>query len=170
MNDVPSQATQSAPSSPKPGRGKFNFWKWFWLSTIPFSLGLLWYDFYAPGNQVAWAKDYASAQQLSAKSGKPMVIFFSGKWCSPCKIMEREVWADREVETKVNAAFIPVMIDVDDPAVAALMPRYKVVFTPTTVITDPEGKVLQQVQGKLGKADFLLFLASPNVASAKLAR
>ncbi len=48
--------------------------------------------------------------------------------------MKREVWADEQVMAKVNAAFIPVTIDVDNPNAAETMRRYGVGATPTTII------------------------------------
>jgi len=141
-----------------PQKKKFNFWKWFWLGTIPVSLGWLWHDFYAPENHVTWAKDFASAEQQAIKGDRPMILFFTGAWCSPCRIMKREVWADREVEAVVNARFVPVMIDVDDPKVAAVRNRYRVGATPVTIITDPKGNVLQYAQGGIDKSQFLALL------------
>jgi thioredoxin 1 len=163
-----SQSPTSTDASVTAQTKKFNFWRWFWLSTIPFSLGLLWYSFYNPGNNVSWSKDYASAEKQATQSRKPMILFFSGKWCSPCRIMERTVWADHEVETTVNAKFTTVMIDVDDPRASALVSRYRVGATPTTIITDPQGKVLQQVQGGMGKVEFLGLLSNADLSTHKL--
>lgn len=161
---------QSQPNPPTsfPGshcRGKFNFWQWFRVSTIPVSLGWLWYDFYAPGNHIAWAKAYGSAQHQADESGKPMIIF-SGKRYSPCRIMKRNVWADAEVEAAVNARFTPVMIDVDDPHEASVLSRYRVGATPTTIITDAHGGVLTRVQGVVGKTEFLELMAREKRSAA----
>jgi protein disulfide-isomerase len=153
----------TAISPSRPPKAKFNFWRWFWLSTIPISLGWLWHDFYAPDNHVTWAKDYASAQQQATRTGKPIIVFFTGKWWSPCRIMKRNVWADSEVESKVNAGFAAVTVDVDDPQASDLVRRYRVGATPNTVITDPKGNVLQQVQGGIDRAHFLEMIASPKL-------
>ena len=82
--------------------------------------------------------------------------------------MKRNVWADAQVEATVNAGFTPVTIDVDDPDAAAALSRYRVGATPTTIITDPQGKVLQQVEGGMGKTDFLELLAKINLSAAPL--
>lgn len=166
MNDLRSESSPSTGPEPGPSQRNFNFWRWFWLSTIPVSLGWLWHDFYAPENHIAWAKDYASAEQQAAGSGKPMILFFTGAWCSPCRIMKRNVWADGQVEATVNARFTPVMIDMDDPQAAAVVSRYRVFATPTTVITDPNGKILLQVQGGIDKTHFLGLLAQPNLSAS----
>ena len=138
-----------------PHRGKVNWWRWFWITTLVVSAPYAWYCFYVPSNSIAWADDYASAQQQSAETSKPIILFFTGKWCVPCRIMKRNVWADEQVTTFVNASFIPVTIDVDVPDAAELLRRYHVVSTPNTVITDSQGSVLQQKAGGLSKDEFL---------------
>ena len=161
MNDAESQSPPSTGSEPEPVRGKpFNFWRWFWLTFLVVSLGYAWYCFYVPYNSnIAWAGDYSLAQQQASQSGKPIIIFFTATWCVPCRIMKRNVWGDKQVVASVNEGFIPVMIDLDDPAAAKTLSRYQVRATPTTIIADPQGKVLQQVLGGMSKAEFLELLA-----------
>jgi protein disulfide-isomerase len=144
-------------------------WRWFWRISLVVSLGYAWYAFYVPSNNIAWADDYASAQQQAAQSGKPIILFFTAEWCVPCRIMKRSVLADEHVEATVNAGFTPVTIDVDDPDVAAAaLRRYRVGATPTTIITDAQGNVLEQVEGGMGKSDFLKLLGKPNPSAAAL--
>ncbi|MCY2962540.1 MAG: thioredoxin family protein [Planctomycetota bacterium] len=159
MNDIQPQLPPSTEPASRPARGKvFPFWRWFWLSFLVVSLVYVWYCFYVPSNRVAWAANYSSAQQNATQSGKPIILYFTGKWCVPCRIMKREVWADEQVTAAVNAAFIPVTIDVDDPDAAETVNRYGVGATPNTIITDPQGNVLLHRQGGMGKADFLEML------------
>lgn len=156
MNDnqppvVPSSEPESLTDKGKTGR----FWQVFWLTFLVVSLAYAWYSFYAPSVGGAWAADYATAQKQAAESDKPIIVFFTAKWCSPCRIMKREVWADDQVMAAVNEGFIAVAIDVDDPDAAATVARYGVGVTPTTIITDAKGNVLQNRQGRISKADFL---------------
>ena len=72
--------------------------------------------------------------------------------------MKRQVWADNQVMNTVNAAFIPVTIDVDDPDNAAILVRYNVGGTPITIVTDPNGNALQWRVGGIGKSEFLELL------------
>ncbi|MDA1274319.1 MAG: thioredoxin family protein [Verrucomicrobia bacterium] len=168
MNDAQSQPPPSTDPASKPYRGRFNFWRWFWLSFLVVSLGYAWYSFYVPSNKVTWAKDHASAQQQAAQSGKPIILFFTAKWCAPCRIMKRNVWADEQVEAVVKAGFTPVMIDLDDPNAAATVSGYRVVATPTTIITDSQGKVLKRVEGGMGKPEFLDLLGKLNPDGSKV--
>ena len=168
MNDAASQSSSSTePASPS-HRGKFNFWRWFWLGTIPVSLVWVWFDFYVPSNRITWAKDFASARQQAAQSGKPIILFFTGKWCVPCRIMKRNVWADEQVEAVVKAGFTPVMIELDDPNAAETVSRYHVGVTPTTIITDPQGNILERAEGGMGKTAFLELLGKVKPSAAPL--
>ncbi len=164
----------SIPPSPdptsQPDRGTFPWlWRWFWRATLVVSLIYAWYCFYVPSNDIAWAPSHTSAQQQAAHSGKPILLFFTGKWCVPCRIMKRSVWADEQVAASVNAGFIAVTIDVDDPDAAAAVSRYRVGVTPHTIITDAQGKVLQQKEGGMSKADFLELLGRLNPSPVPLA-
>ena len=82
--------------------------------------------------------------------------------------MKRNVWADKEVTSLVNTGFIPVMIDVDDPDSASTLSRYSVGATPYTIITDPQGNVLQQKAGGIGKAEFLEMLVNLTSSAGKV--
>ena len=169
MNEAHSQLSPSADTASQPDRAKFNWWRWFWITTLVVSLPYAWYCFYVPDNNIAWAADFNSAQQQASQSGKPIILFFTGKWCVPCRIMKRNVWADEQVAASVNAGFIPVTIDMDDPNAATALNNYRVGSTPATIITDPQGKVLQQVAGGMGKTDFLELLGKVKLSAPSLA-
>ena len=137
-------------------------WIWFWRVTLVVSLSYAWYCFYVPSNSIVWAANYTSAQHQAAQSGKPIILFFTGKWCVPCKIMKRQVWADDQVMNIVNTSFIPVIIDVDDSDNASVLVRYNIGGTPITIVTDPNGNALQWRVGGIGKSEFLELLRAPS--------
>jgi protein disulfide-isomerase len=168
MNDKALQSLSSTDPASKPHRGRFNFWRWFWLGTIPVSLVWVYYDFYVPSKHVTWAKDYASAQQRASQSGKPMILFFTGKWCVPCRIMKRNVWADEDVEAAVKAGFTPVMIELDYPNATEMVSRYHVGATPTTIIADPQGNILERAEGGMGKTVFLKWIGKVKPDGSKV--
>ncbi len=148
-------------------RKSSSFWRWLWLTFLVVSLAYAWYSFYAPSNRIAWADTLGAAQQRATESDKPIILFFTGKWCSPCQIMKRQVWADEQVAATVNAGFVPVTIDVDDVNAAETLRFYDVYVTPSTIITDSQGNVLQERQGRMSKADFLEMLVIINTAAKK---
>tara|TARA_B110000438_G_scaffold89093_1_gene88549 strand:- start:818 stop:1312 length:495 start_codon:yes stop_codon:yes gene_type:complete len=133
-------------------------WIWFWRVTLIVSLSYAWYCFYVPSNDIVWAKSYISSQDKAFQSDKPIILFFTGKWCVPCKIMKRQVWADEQVRDVVNEEFIPLIIDVDDPENIDLLIRYDVAGTPITIITDSNGNALRWRLGGIGKSEFLELL------------
>ncbi len=136
------------------------FWRVFWLSFLVLSLWYAWYSFYAPANDVAWADNMATAQRLAKESDKNMMLFFTGQWCVPCRIMKREVFAEEDVARAINSKFVPIMIDVDDPNVQDLVERYNAGVTPITIFTDPDGVVIDYSVGKMEKAAFLKMLST----------
>lgn len=143
------------------------FWRWFWLTFLVVSLAYAWYSFYVPSNEVNWANDVVSARELANKSDKNMLLFFTGKWCVPCRIMKREVFADKEVMKAINSQIIPVMIDIDDPNAAEIVKHYNVGGTPITIFTNPQGKVLDYAVGKIGKTKFLEMLKNIDAKGSK---
>lgn len=147
----------------------FHFWRVFWLSFLVLSLAYAWHCFYVPSNEITWVESYDVAQTQAAENNKPMILYFSGKWCSPCRIMKREVWANDEVAETVNAEYVPVMIDVGDPNSANLLKQYGVNAAPITIITDSNGNVLRQRNGGMRREDFLRFLGNLNGPEARLA-
>lgn len=136
------------------------FWRWFWLSFLVMSLAYAWYSFYVPSNDIEWVDDFTSTQDLSKYSNKSTLLFFTGKWCSPCRVMKREVFADKEVERLINAKVTPVVIDIDNPKTKELVNYYKVGTTPTTIILDSQGNILDYVVGKIEKKKFLEMLSN----------
>lgn len=145
-------------SSPPPRRKPHPFWRAFWLVFLVASLATAWYSFWVPPNEVEWADDIASARRTAAQSGKPVLMFFTADWCVPCRIMKREVFADPEVMSAIHEQVIPVMVYAGEPGADAAFQRYNVQGTPITILTTPEGEVLDYAVGGIGKAEFLEML------------
>jgi protein disulfide-isomerase len=136
------------------------FWRWFWLSFLVISIAYAGYSFYVPSNDVNWAEDMVSAQEMANESDKNIMLFFTGEWCTSCRIMKREIFANEEAMKAINSKVIPIIIDVDDPKMADIVNQYKIGVTPVTLFTDPEGNVLDYSVGKVEKEDFLQMLES----------
>lgn len=161
MNGLQSQSSSSGNNESRPERKSFfHFWRCFWLSFLVISLASAWYCYYVPTNGIAWAESYAAAQTKAIQTDKLMILYFTGKWCVPCRIMKRNVWANEQVTASVNARFIPVAIDVDNPDDAPMLARYNIVGSPVTIVTDPDGNALQWRAGGIGKSEFLELLRS----------
>jgi len=90
-----------------------------------------------PPNDIAWATGFEQAKQLAAQRGQPMLLYFSADWCPPCRQMRREVWPRDDVEQMINAAVVPVYINVDEQK--KLAKRYGATQIPMVVMTTPQG-------------------------------
>lgn len=157
----------SSTDAPKAVKKKSHpFWQWFWLLFLVGSLAYAWYSFYVPANDVVWAENTVSGREIASESDKNMLLFFTGEWCVPCRIMKREIFADKEVMKIVNSQVVPVMIDIDDPDAADIVQQYQVGGTPITIFTDPDGQVLDYAVGKIGKAEFLEMLGNLGTAGS----
>ena len=145
----------------------FHFWRCFWLSFLVISLAYAWYCFYVPSNDIAWADSYAIAQSRAVEREQPIILFFTGKWCVPCRVMKRKVWADEQVKATINSQFIPIEVDISNADNAALMDRYQVKGAPVMIITDPQGNAIDWRAGAIGKTEFCEFLRSSIQPTAK---
>lgn len=134
------------------------FWSIFWLTFLAMSLWYAWYSFYAPSNDVKWTNSISTAKVMANNSDKNVLVFFTGKWCSPCRVMKRQVFADDEVMKAINAKVISVEIDVDDPKNEELIKQYNINATPITLFIDSKGKVIDYGVGKIEKTKFLEML------------
>ena len=159
MKKTNNQSATSSTNSHKDVKTKSHpFWRWFWLTFLVVSLAYAWYSFYVPSNDVIWADNIGSARELAHDSDKNILLFFTGKWCVPCRIMKREVFADKEVMKTINSQVVPVIISVDDPNAEELVKQYNIGTTPITIFTDSQGEVLNYAVGKIGKTKFLEML------------
>ena len=98
---------------------------------------------------------FGQLKKLRIVPTKTLCFFSTGKWCSPCRIMKREVFADKEVEKIVNSKVTPIIIDIDNPNTKKIVNKYKIGATPTTIIIDSNGEVLDYAVGKIDKKKFL---------------
>lgn len=136
------------------------FWSWFWLTFLIVSVSYAFYSFYTPSNDVKWSRGISSTQALSKDSGKNKLLFFTGKWCSPCRIMKREIFADQNIAKIINTELVAIEIDIDDPNTKEIVKRYNVSATPTTIILDSQGKTLDYAIGRIEKKKFIEMLNS----------
>ena len=113
----------------------------------------------APASTIPWRSDFEGAVVEARASGKPLLLVFSAAWCPTCIVMKHDTWPDPEVAKAVTTAFVPVSIDVDDPAQTAAVRRFQISGIPAVLIVDAEGRVLKQ-EAFLSRPATLTFLRS----------
>ncbi len=95
--------------------------------------------------RLPWQNDLAVAQELSAKHGRPLLIFVMTKNCGFCTKMEQKTWSDETVNQRLQTAFVPLRLDAEKhPELAA---QLGVEGFPTTLIYGTNRKLLGNFVG-----------------------
>ncbi len=95
--------------------------------------------------RLPWQNDLATAQELSQKHGRPLLIFVMTKNCSFCTKMEQRTWSDDAVNQRLQTAFVPLRLDAGKhPELAA---QFGVEGFPTTLIYGTNRKLLGHFVG-----------------------
>jgi len=97
-----------------------------------------------------------SAEVISHASQRPIMYEFGAEWCGPCKLMEKEVFADSKSSGMIDRLVVPVKI-VDRsreegrnaPWVDSLMQTHHVEAFPTLVMVS-NGATLDRQEGYPG--------------------
>lgn len=109
-----------------------------------------------------WHTDLGHAKEAAKKTGKPLLVYFTGSaWCPPCKLLHAEVMTS-EAFAAYAAGRVLVKLDYPplseraeakvkaNPALAKLMEiknEFKVTGFPTSVLLDPDGRELARRVG-----------------------
>jgi thiol:disulfide interchange protein len=112
-----------------------------------------------PGGLVNW-RAIDGAVAAAAAEHKPILYDFSASWCEPCRMMERELFANAEAASFINSNFVAVRVTDDDrsPAAIELQSQHGVEGLPTLLIVhDPKGEP-RRLEGYQGKRQTLAFL------------
>lgn len=94
---------------------------------------------------IHWYKDLDQASSAAREANKPMLIDFWADWCAPCRVMEKEVYADPVVVELASKKFLPVQLDFDRQQ--NLARKYNIAGLPTIVFTDSSGGELVRHAG-----------------------
>jgi thiol:disulfide interchange protein len=103
-----------------------------------------------PGKRLAkgnlrFIAGYRQGYAVSAREGKPMLLFFTASWCEYCRQMAEEAFTNPQV-VNLSANFVCVLIDADaEPDVCR---QFQVTGYPTIQFLSPRGVPLERVVGK----------------------
>ncbi len=94
---------------------------------------------------VPWQRDPDVAQQLSAKQGRPLMIYVTSARCPYCRKMEQNTWTDEAIAQRIHERFVPLRLDAERHP--DLVRKLRVEGLPTTLIYGPDGKLMGQFSG-----------------------
>lgn len=81
------------------------------------------------------------ATALATGSGRPSMVYFTADWCVSCKVIEREVFEDPEVQARLGeVSLIKVDVTQIDAEARSLMEAFAVVGPPTMIFLDAEAR------------------------------
>ena len=134
--------------------------RWAAVVLIAFA-ALVLYSIYRPiHSDIVWLTDFDLARDVAREQDKPILLYFTGDWCPPCRQMSRWTWPDDQVEQLVMSSFVPFQIDVADPyeqnPIAA---RYNVHMFPTIIVADAEGVPIGVLPGYIAPSVLVKLLA-----------
>ncbi|AKJ06091.1 thioredoxin-like protein [Archangium gephyra] len=120
-----------------------------------------------PWSLVAWVP-LEQAEALSRERHLPILYYFSADWCSPCQVMERDVFNNDYAARNINTRYIPVKLKdrrqeegENLPAVQALIKAHSVSSFPSFAIVGLDGKRQRLTRGYGGYTSTLQFLRIP---------
>jgi len=107
--------------------------------------------FLTPRGELAWAHEVPPP-------GKPVLVDFGAEWCAPCKLYDKQIFSDPDVQTEVAARFVAVRYDLTsiEPDEEAAQGRFDVDTLPAVLLLDSAGKIARRFGEPLpSPGDFL---------------
>ena len=89
------------------------------------------------------------------KENKYIFIDAYTTWCGPCKMMDREVFTDKEVGAHYNANFVNAKFDMEKGDGVVVSDKYDVRSYPTFLYLDSDGNLLHKVSSYRPKRIFM---------------
>ena len=95
--------------------------------------------------------------KMSEKQNKPIFVDAYTTWCGPCKVMDRDVFTNKEVADFFNKTFINVKMDMEKGEGIKLKEEWNVKAFPTLLYFNKKGEIIHRVVGGYGADEFLSY-------------
>jgi thiol:disulfide interchange protein len=97
--------------------------------------------------KVQFVSGYAAGYQRARSEQKPMLVFFTAKWCRFCHEMQREAFANDQV-VRLSQEFVCVLVDADEET--GTCSDFGIRGYPTIQFISPDGVQLNRLVGRAG--------------------
>jgi thiol:disulfide interchange protein DsbD len=115
----------------------------------------------APKDQLVQWVALEEVGAMAASTNRIILIDFTADWCSPCHLLDAEVFGDPALAYEINTRFVPVRITDrqreegrNSPSVQALQQQYGVKSFPTVIFAAPDGSERGRMEGYGGREQF----------------
>ena len=117
---------------------------------------------------VSWEPNYDHALEKAKKDKKLVMVDLYTDWCGWCKKLDRDVYANAQVEEKLAKDFVSVKLNPEKSAGNAQLARqFGTRGYPHIVFTDADGKKVAEIRGYVVADAFLKQLEQLTAKPAK---
>lgn len=102
--------------------------------------------------------DLNEVRELAGEKGSLYFAYFAADWCAPCRWMEEETFADRELSDYVQQRYLAVRVDIDQQDGRIHQERFQVRLLPSILIFNAQGQLLVRIETAIAAADLLATL------------
>lgn len=130
-------------------------------------LGLLMFGISALA-AVDWEHSYKAALEKAKKDNKLVMIDLYADWCGPCRLLDKNTFGNKDVQTRLSNGFIAVKIDLErSKETTELARKFGANAIPHVVFLDSDGKKLSDIIGYVPPDEFLTELDTVAKKAAK---
>lgn len=94
---------------------------------------------------------------IAAQKRKLVYVDVNAKWCTPCKMMKKDVYSHDETAGFFNRNFVNHYVDIDEDEGPDIKLIYDIHELPTLLILDAKGRVVAMHNGALYHKDLVEF-------------
>jgi thiol:disulfide interchange protein len=110
-----------------------------------------------------WHQNREEAFAEARRTGRPVLIDFTGYTCTNCRYMEANVLSRPQIAERIRRDFVPLQLWTDDGREGPELQRYQFELTgrialPTYAVVTPDGYLRGQISGVTSMANFAAFL------------
>lgn len=123
----------------------------------PFYLFLLLFSLFTYAQGINFEKDtFKNILEKAKKENKLVFLDAYTSWCGPCKMLERNVFPQKEVGDFYNTHFINAHFDMEKGEGIDLAKKYSVFSYPSLLFINGDGVVVYRTAGYVEPADFVV--------------
>lgn len=111
----------------------------------------------------------AEAKARAAQLQRPLFVHFYANWCLPCQWMDKNTFADAEVDVYLNEQYLAVKIDVDEVQGYADKEVCGIKYLPSMLIFNASGIVLARYEETLDAQQLLEVLRKYDTPNNRIA-